>query len=71
MIRTWSLDDARQSLVLASRDARLPEIVYWGAPLPPVAGLPIASVAPGICADGPADELTEEMKALYAKAFAR
>ena len=35
MIRTWSLDDARQSLVLASRDARLPEIVYWGAPLPP------------------------------------
>ena len=43
----------------------------WGAPPPPVAGLPIATVAPGICVDGPADELTEEMKALYAKAFAR
>lgn len=43
----------------------------WGAPRPPVAGLPIATVAPGIPADGPADELTEEMKALYARAFAR
>ncbi|MEM9636076.1 MAG: glycoside hydrolase family 36 N-terminal domain-containing protein, partial [Pseudomonadota bacterium] len=30
----WRLDDSRQSLVLAARGARLPQIVYWGAPLP-------------------------------------
>lgn len=34
MMRSWRLDDARQSLVLASRDDRLPEIVYWGPRLP-------------------------------------
>ncbi len=33
-MQTWRLDDARQSLVLAARRERLPEIVYWGAPLP-------------------------------------
>ncbi|MDY6997421.1 MAG: nucleoside deaminase [Actinomycetota bacterium] len=42
----------------------------WDAPLPPVAGLPIGIVAPGVVADGPAPELTEEMKALYSEAFA-
>ncbi|MEZ0340897.1 nucleoside deaminase [Mycobacterium sp. pV006] len=36
----------------------------WGAPRPPVAPLPITDVAPGCDVDGPADELTEEMKAL-------
>lgn len=30
MIRTWRLDDARQSLVLGSYNDRLAEIVYWG-----------------------------------------
>lgn len=34
MIRTWVLQDDRQSLVLASCQDRLPEIVYWGARLP-------------------------------------
>ena len=34
-MRTWRLDDGRQTLVLAARDRRLPEAVYWGAPLPP------------------------------------
>ncbi len=34
MIRTWSLDDSRQSLVLASHADRLPEVVYWGPRLP-------------------------------------
>jgi alpha-galactosidase len=34
MIRCWRLDDARQSLVLGSRDDRLAEVVYWGARLP-------------------------------------
>lgn len=33
--RTWRLDDGHQTLVLASRRTRLPEIVYWGAALPP------------------------------------
>ena len=30
----WRLDDDRQTLVLAARRERLPEVVYWGAPLP-------------------------------------
>ncbi|NJM83153.1 MAG: alpha-galactosidase [Tabrizicola sp.] len=34
MIHCWRLDDGRQTLVLASRRDRLPECVYWGAPLP-------------------------------------
>ena len=43
-LRTWRLDDhdgatARQTLVLASEDGRLPQCVYWGPPLPPGADL--------------------------------
>ncbi|WP_299821019.1 alpha-galactosidase [uncultured Jannaschia sp.] len=34
MIRTWTLEDETQSLVLASRDDRLPQVVYWGPRLP-------------------------------------
>jgi alpha-galactosidase len=34
VIRCWRLDDARQTVVLASRDERLAEIAYWGARLP-------------------------------------
>ncbi|WP_417809140.1 alpha-galactosidase [Thioclava sp.] len=34
MIRTWHLRDTHQSLVLASRDDRLPKVIYWGAALP-------------------------------------
>ncbi|MFA3916253.1 alpha-galactosidase [Ruegeria hyattellae] len=34
MIRTWSLHDERQSLVLAADRERLPEIVYFGPRLP-------------------------------------
>ncbi|SMX23789.1 alpha-galactosidase [Boseongicola aestuarii] len=33
-MQTWRLDDDRQTLVLAARRARLPEVIYWGAPLP-------------------------------------
>ena len=33
-MRTWRLDDGHQTLVLAARAGRLPEVVYWGAPLP-------------------------------------
>ena len=41
----------------------------WGAPPPPVASLPITSVAPGVPVEGPAPELTETMKALYEAKF--
>ncbi|WP_282182151.1 alpha-galactosidase [Aliiroseovarius marinus] len=34
MIRTWSLQDGRQSLVLAADREHLPEVVYWGPRLP-------------------------------------
>ncbi len=58
-------------IVYAASSAQLTQwLREWGAPPPPVAALPIATVAPGIVADGPAPELTEEIKALYAKAFA-
>ncbi len=33
-MQTWRLDDGRQTLVLAAQRERLPEVVYWGAPLP-------------------------------------
>ena len=33
-MQVWRLDSTRQTLVLAARRERLPEIVYWGAPLP-------------------------------------
>ncbi|MEM9433100.1 MAG: alpha-galactosidase [Pseudomonadota bacterium] len=32
--QAWRLDDGRQTLVLAARRTRLPEVVYWGATLP-------------------------------------
>src|SRR5210317_842285 len=34
MNRTYCIDDGRQTLVLAARNDRLPEVVYWGAALP-------------------------------------
>ena len=33
-MQTWKLEDGRQTLVLAARRERLPEVVYWGARLP-------------------------------------
>jgi len=33
-MKTWRLDDGCQTLVLATKKDRLPEVVYWGAPLP-------------------------------------
>lgn len=33
-MKTWRLDDGSQTLVLAARRERLPEVVYWGAVLP-------------------------------------
>ncbi len=34
MMQTWRLDDERQTLVLASSAGRMPQVIYWGAPLP-------------------------------------
>lgn len=34
MIRIWSIQDSRQSLVLAAVEDRLPQVIYWGPPLP-------------------------------------
>ena len=33
-MQTWRLDDTRQTMVLAAIRGRLPEVIYWGAPLP-------------------------------------
>ncbi len=57
-------------VVYAASSAQLTQwLVEWNAPPPPVAGLPITTVAPGVAVDGPAASLTGEMKTLYAKAF--
>lgn len=34
MTQCWRLDDARQTLALASDGGRCPQVIYWGAPLP-------------------------------------
>jgi tRNA(Arg) A34 adenosine deaminase TadA len=57
-------------VVYAASSAQLIDwLAEWNAPPPPVAGLPIPAVAPGVPVDGPAPSLTEEMKSLYARAF--
>lgn len=57
-------------VVYAASSAQLTQwLVEWNAPPPPVAALPITAVAPGVAVDGPAPQLTEEMKTLYAQAF--
>lgn len=59
-------------VVYAASSAQLAQwLVEWQAPPPPVASLPITTVAPGVPVDGPAPELTEEMKTLYERAFRR
>lgn len=57
-------------IVYAASGAQLSRwLQEWAAPAPPVAALPITAVAPGVDVHGPAEELTEEMKALYQRAF--
>lgn len=57
-------------IVYATSSAQLAEwLLGWGAPMPPVATLPIAVVAPGVPADGPAPELAEPMRDLYERKF--
>jgi tRNA(Arg) A34 adenosine deaminase TadA len=44
-------------------------LTEWGAPPPPVAPLPINTVAPGIVAEGPAAAYADTMKTLYEARF--
>ncbi|GAY16967.1 nucleoside deaminase [Mycobacterium sp. shizuoka-1] len=58
-------------IVFAASGAQLTQwLTQWGAPLPPVAALPIAAVAPQLTVDGPAPEYRDAMMALYAAKFA-
>jgi tRNA(Arg) A34 adenosine deaminase TadA len=46
-------------------------LTEWRFPSPPVAMLPISTVAPRTVADGPAPEFEEEMKSLYEARYRR
>ncbi|MEM8851199.1 MAG: alpha-galactosidase [Pseudomonadota bacterium] len=56
--RTWRLDDShpdtgpRQTLVLAATHDRLPQVIYWGAPLPQTADLDTLAAAHAIDVTG-------------------
>lgn len=57
-------------IVYATSSAQLTEwLTEWGAPPPPVAPLPINTVAPGLVVDGPAAEFRDAMKSLYEAKF--
>jgi tRNA(Arg) A34 adenosine deaminase TadA len=59
-------------IVYAASSEQLSQwLVEWGAPPPPVAPLPINTVAPGVTVDGPAPQLSGAMKALYEAKFRR
>jgi tRNA(Arg) A34 adenosine deaminase TadA len=44
-------------------------LAEWGAPPPPVAPVPIATIAPGVVVDGPVPDLADAVKALYQAKF--
>lgn len=44
-------------------------LTEWGAPPPPVAPLPITTIAPAVEVQGPAEEFTDVMKTLYELKF--
>jgi tRNA(Arg) A34 adenosine deaminase TadA len=57
-------------IVYATSSAQLSGwLADWGAPAPPVATLPINTVAPGVPVDGPAPELADAMHTLYREKF--
>ncbi|MDY6871957.1 MAG: nucleoside deaminase [Actinomycetota bacterium] len=57
-------------IVYATSSAQLSRwLAEWGAPAPPVATLPLNTVAPGVPVDGPAPELADAMQALYREKF--
>jgi tRNA(Arg) A34 adenosine deaminase TadA len=52
-------------IVYASSSAQLSSwLTEWGVPAPPVATLPVTTVAPGVPVDGPVPELAEEVRRL-------
>jgi hypothetical protein len=57
-------------IVYAASSEQLTQwLAEWSAPPPPVAPLPIATVAPRVDVDGPAPEFADTMKALYEAKF--
>lgn len=57
-------------IVYATSSAQLSGwLAEWGAPAAPVAPLPITTVAPDVEVDGPAPELADTMRDLYAAKF--
>lgn len=57
-------------IVYAASAAQLTRwLSEWNAPSPPVAPLPITTVAPAVVVDGPAPELSDAMKSLYEAKF--
>lgn len=61
MIRTWRLDDSRQTLVLGSQNAHLAEVVYWGPRLPNEADLEVVYRANAIDVTGGMLDLNPEL----------
>ncbi len=59
-------------IVYATSSAQLGGwLTEWGTQAPPVATLPINTVAPGVVVEGPAEELAEPMHNLYRAKFGR
>ena len=59
-------------IVYATSCAQLTEwLTEWHAPTPPVAMLPVTTVAPRAVVDGPAPELEDEMRTLYETRYRR
>jgi tRNA(Arg) A34 adenosine deaminase TadA len=57
-------------IVYAASSTQLSQwLAQWSAPPPPVAPLPITTVAPGAVVDGPAPEFEDVMKTLYEAKF--
>ena len=57
-------------IVYAASSSQLSEwLTEWGSRPPPVAPLPVTTVAPHLVVDGPAPELADAMKALYEAKF--
>jgi tRNA(Arg) A34 adenosine deaminase TadA len=59
-------------IVYATSCAQLTDwLAEWRTPMPPVAMLAVNMIAPGLVVDGPAPELEEKMKVLYAARYRR
>ena len=57
-------------IVYAASSSQLSEwLTEWGSRPPPVAPLPVTTVAPHLVVDGPAHELADAIKALYEAKF--